>query len=117
MTNLIILAAGESSRFGQPKQNLLFNGQTLLERAVESGQVSKVDTITVVLGANASMIEPVPGTVTIYNDQWQEGIGTSIRCAISEISHDSSIDKVMIMLCDQPFVNPALLNTLIDKQA
>ena len=117
MTALIILAAGESSRLGQPKQNLLFNGETLLQRAVEAGQRSKADKIIVVLGAHAETIKPIPDTFTVFNKEWQEGMASSIRCGIAEIIQDAAVDKVIIMLCDQPFVSAALLNALIDKQA
>lgn len=116
MTGLIILAAGESSRLGQPKQNLVFNGQTFLQHAVESGRLSKCKPLIVVLGSNSEKIKPIAGTITLYNKDWQEGMASSIRIAIGEINKDSSIDNVIIMLCDQPFVSATLLNTLIDKK-
>ena len=117
MTGLIILAAGESSRLGKPKQNLIFNGQTLLQLAVEAGQRSKVDKIVVVLGAHANEIKPIAETLTVYNQEWEEGMAASIRQGMKEIYKDAAVDKVIIMLCDQPFVNAELLNALIDKQA
>jgi len=116
MIAAVILAAGESSRLGQPKQNLLFNGQTLLQRAVESGRLSQCKPLIVVLGANSDKITPIAGTTTLYNKNWEEGMASSIRIAIEEINKDSSIDNAIIMLCDQPFVSAALLNTLIEKQ-
>jgi molybdenum cofactor cytidylyltransferase len=116
MTALIILAAGESSRLGRPKQNLVFNGKTLLQRAVESGQGSECETIIVVLGANLNEITPIAGTTTLYNIDWKEGMASSIRRAMIEINNDLSVDKVIIMLCDQPFVSPTLLNALISEQ-
>ena len=116
MIALIILAAGESSRLGSPKQNLLFNGETLLKRAVEAGQQSNVDTIVVVLGAHADLIKPIRDTLTLYNKNWQEGMASSIRCAMVEINKDPAIEEVIIMLCDQPFVSADLINSLITKQ-
>jgi molybdenum cofactor cytidylyltransferase len=116
MTALIILAAGESSRLGQPKQNLIFNGQTLLQRAVESGMASECATVIVVLGANSKHIKPIPETATLYNNKWKDGMASSIKRAMLEINNDSTFDKVIIMLCDQPFVSATLLNSLIDKQ-
>ena len=65
MTGLIILAAGESSRLGKLKQNLIFNDQTLPQLAVEAGQRSKVDKIVVVLGAHANEIKPIAETLTV----------------------------------------------------
>jgi molybdenum cofactor cytidylyltransferase len=116
MTGLIILAAGESSRLGQPKQNLLFNGQTLLQRAADAGKIAGCKPVIVVLGANAGMITPIAETTTLYNQNWKEGIASSIRTAINEVGKDISINQVIIMLCDQPFVSAALLNTLINRQ-
>jgi molybdenum cofactor cytidylyltransferase len=117
MTAAIILAAGESSRLGQPKQNLLFNGQTLLEWAVDSAQRSGCNPVIVVLGANSDKIKPISGTITLYNNEWGEGMASSIKIAVNELNKDLSVDKVIIMLCDQPFVNATLINTLINKQA
>ena len=116
MTAAIILAAGESSRLGQPKQNLLFKGRTLLQSAVDSALQSNCKPVIVMLGANASQINPIAGVTTLKNKDWKEGMASSIRIAIEEINKDLSIDNVIIMLCDQPFVSAELLNALIDKQ-
>lgn len=116
MTGAIILAAGESSRLGQPKQNMLFNGQTLLQRAVDSALQSECKPVIVVLGANNSTIIPPREAIALYNKDWKEGMASSIRIAINELSKDISVDKAIILLCDQPFVDTTLLNTLIDKQ-
>jgi molybdenum cofactor cytidylyltransferase len=117
MTAAIILAAGESNRLGQPKQNLLFNGQTLLQRAVNSARRSKCKPVIVVLGANADTILPSGRATLLYNNDWKEGMASSIRAAINEVSKNNSIDKAIIMLCDQPFVSAELLESMIDKQA
>ena len=116
MTAAIILAAGESSRLGQPKQNLAFNGQTLLESAVDAALQSQCNPIIVVLGANSDKINSIAATVTLYNEEWQEGMASSIRTGINKINNDLSIGKAIILLCDQPFVSAELLNTMIDKQ-
>ncbi|MDN3547817.1 nucleotidyltransferase family protein [Mucilaginibacter aquaedulcis] len=116
MTGLIILAAGESSRLGQPKQNLLYNGKTLLQNAIEAGQKSECEEVIVVLGANSHKITPVTGATILHNADWKEGMASSIRMAITEINKSSLVDKAIIMLCDQPFVSPELLNTMIYKQ-
>src|ERR1700761_1556804 len=111
MTAAIILAAGESSRLGQPKQNLLFKGQTLLQRTVDSALQSECKPVIVVLGANDSTIIPPKETIVLYNKDWKEGMASSIRTAINELNKDLSVDKVIIMLCDQPFVKAELLNS------
>jgi molybdenum cofactor cytidylyltransferase len=116
MTGLIILAAGESSRLGQPKQNLLFQGQTLLQRAVETALASACTPVIVVLGANADRITPIANVNIIYNDDWQEGMASSIRIGVREMAKDASVSNIVIMLCDQPFVNVGLLNSMITMQ-
>ncbi|TFF35678.1 nucleotidyltransferase family protein [Mucilaginibacter psychrotolerans] len=115
MTAAIILAAGVSSRLGQPKQNLLHNGQTLLQHTVFCAQQSTCEQVIVVLGANTDKIKPVDGTTTLYNNHWQEGMASSIRLAITQIGKDTSIENAIIMVCDQPFISAQLLNSLIDK--
>jgi molybdenum cofactor cytidylyltransferase len=117
MTALIILAAGESSRLGQPKQNLVFKGKTLLQHAVDAGLESECATVIVVLGANSKHIMPIPETATLYNKNWKEGMASSIKTVMLEIDNDVTFDQVIIMVCDQPFVSAALLNAMIAKQA
>jgi molybdenum cofactor cytidylyltransferase len=102
---------------GRPKQNLIFKGKTLLQHAVDAGLASQCATVIVVLGAHARQIMPMPETATLYNKNWKEGIASSIKTAMLEIDKDATFDKVIIMLCDQPFVNATLLNSLISKQA
>jgi molybdenum cofactor cytidylyltransferase len=119
MTAAIILAAGESSRLGFPKQTLLYKGKTLLEWAIEAGNKSKCNPVVVVLGANAASIEPGiknhPITI-VHNPAWPEGMASSIRAAIQYIEKIDAIENAIVMLCDQPFVNRALIDSMIYKQ-
>jgi molybdenum cofactor cytidylyltransferase len=119
MTGLIILAAGESSRMGQPKQKLQYKGKSLLQNAIDSALTSACELVVVVLGSHMDDILPEiknePVTI-IQNQQWQEGMASSIRVGITELEKNTSIDSVIIMLCDQPFVDAALLNNLVQKK-
>lgn len=116
MTALVILAAGKSSRLGQPKQNLMFQGQTLLQGALMTARQSNCEPVFVVLGANADHIELAPGTHILFNKDWSEGMASSIRMAINELEKFPAVANVIIMLCDQPFVTAALLNEMIGIQ-
>jgi len=117
MTGLIILAAGCSSRLGEPKQNLVYEDKTLLQRAIDAANGSGCDPIIVVLGANADAIVPVisgqDDILIVINPEWEEGIASSIRTGLAEIEKDDRVSNVIIMLCDQPFVDAALLQKLI----
>lgn len=119
MTGLIILAAGESSRLGFPKQTLLYKGKTLLEHAIEAGLKSKCSSISVVLGANADTIKngiKAYAINIIYNPDWAEGIASSIRAGVKSFQKIAEIERVVIMLCDQPFVTCAIIDNLLYKQ-
>ncbi|TWJ00728.1 molybdenum cofactor cytidylyltransferase [Mucilaginibacter frigoritolerans] len=113
---IIILAAGSSSRLGKPKQNLVYKGQTLLQRAIETAHSSACETIMVILGANAEVIIPTinePEISIIQNNNWIEGIASSIRLGVAKIQElNPAISSVILMLCDQPFIDTHILNML-----
>ena len=116
MNAIIILAAGASSRMGLPKQNLNYKGETLLQLAVKSALAAS-ETVLVVLGANREDIEysikdqPID---ILYNTAWAEGMASSIRLAIDKLQTDYlQVDSVLLMLCDQPYVDADLLNKLL----
>ncbi len=118
-TAAIILAAGESSRMGQPKQLLTLDHQTLLQQSIATALAAECDPVVVVLGAHADLIRPTiahqPVTIT-YNEQWKEGMGGSIRTGVRQLTAMSTqTEAAIIMLCDQPLVDPSLLQKLIHE--
>lgn len=121
MTGLVILAAGESSRLGAPKQKLRFNGKSLLQRVTETAVNSVCKPVIVILGAYAeevqSQLKEQP--VLIYHNlQWQEGMASSIRLGIKMLQQtEPGISAVILMVCDQPHVSTILINGLINKKA
>lgn len=121
MTGLIILAAGSSSRLGSPKQNLVYRGQTLLQRAIQTALTSVChENVVVVLGANEGEIRPSISDELVYityNPHWQEGMASSIRLGITELLRiEPNITAAILMLCDQPFVDPLLIHQLTEKR-
>ena len=119
MTALIILAAGASTRLGQPKQNLVFQNKTLLERTIEIAIDTECRPIFVVLGANVNEIDFDIKSKEVkftFNSNWEEGMASSIRIAISEIEKHEEINNALIMLCDQPFVSSKLIAGMLLKQ-
>ena len=79
----VLLAAGEGSRFGQPKALVELNGQTLAERGVNLLRAGGADPILVVVGA--APVE-LAGTHTVYNPQWRTGMGSSLRAALQALA-------------------------------
>jgi molybdenum cofactor cytidylyltransferase len=117
MTGLIILAAGSSSRLGTPKQNLVFQGTTLLQRTIATALATDCKKVIVVLGANAKLIEPTiadQSVQIIHNPDWQEGMASSIRIGIDTMQQSTpQLTSVILMLCDQPFADVSIINQLI----
>jgi molybdenum cofactor cytidylyltransferase len=101
----IVLAAGESRRFGSPKQLVRFEGQLLVQRVIAAATELAGSAVTLVLGAHAAEIAAnlPPGSASIIvNRNWQEGIGSSIRAAMMRLP--GACDGALIMLADQPLV-------------
>lgn len=118
-TGVIILAAGSSSRLGQPKQLLEFKGKTLLEIAVEAAQNSLADSCVIVLGANADLInEKIRHTKVdqVVNENWQNGMASSMQKGLKYLMENSDPNQVILMLSDQPFVNNKVINSLIENK-
>ena len=121
-TGIVILAAGASSRLGEPKQNLEFRGKSLLNHAIDVALESKCNFIVVVTGAfNYDVFIPANGhsghIKILQNPLWQEGIASSIRLGLTYLQDNSShLKEVIFMVCDQPFVNSDLLNSLLNEK-
>ncbi|MEO6314411.1 MAG: nucleotidyltransferase family protein [Chitinophagaceae bacterium] len=118
--NIVILAAGGSSRLGSPKQSLQYGETTLLEHSVRIALASMARRVTLVLGANAATgalnLQNEKLTV-IVNDQWQEGMAASIRCGLQHLLQQvPAPESVLYMACDQPFISVDLLDKLITLQ-
>ena len=115
--SILILAAGNSSRLGSPKQLIEFEGQTLIERITETA-LSISEEVLIVLGGNSELILPKLERFnnvisTIYNPDWKEGMGTSIRIGVEKLAENS--DLIIILLADQPFISKVLLQNMLQS--
>jgi molybdenum cofactor cytidylyltransferase len=116
-TGVVILAAGESARMGEPKQLLAYRGTTLLQHAIDTAHSIPDAPVVVVLGARAAEIRAKldPREVLIAeNPDWHEGMGGSLRTGLRALldSHPD-ISSAAFLLCDQPLLSPAMLGNLI----
>lgn len=116
---IIILAAGNSSRFGQPKQLLKFEEKTFLRRAVEAARKSNCFPLIVVLGANFAKINneiKYLNCEIVFNADWETGMGSSIKTGVEKmLAIAPEIFAVIIALCDQPFIKSEHYDQLIRK--
>ena len=113
----VLLAAGEGSRFGQPKALVELNGQTLAERGVGLLRAGGADPILVVTGAVPLELDR---TLTVDNPQWRTGMGSSLRAALHALTEAGrgpdigpDIGAVVVALADQPLVGAEAVARLI----
>ena len=116
----IILAAGASTRMGQPKQLLPFSGRPLLVHAAEAALAAGAWPVVVVLGAHAEKIRPALARLPVLvteNSTWPEGMAASIRAGITTLGQFSrTLDAALLALCDQPAFSATVIAQLIAAQ-
>jgi CTP:molybdopterin cytidylyltransferase MocA/xanthine/CO dehydrogenase XdhC/CoxF family maturation factor len=136
----VILAAGESSRFGQPKQLIQFRGKSLVRRIVDAAKKARCSPIAVVVGndriipragplafrrgqaikSEGALVEAIAreldntGAAIVKNKDWRGGVGTSIRAGARHLMDQSpEVDAIMLLVCDQPAVDARAIERLI----
>lgn len=116
---IIILAAGNSSRLGQPKQLLQFNGKSLIRNVTEAALSLHAQSVVIVTGANEDAVSSELRNIKVhfaYNPDWQEGMGSSIRAGLSKLlSLNPSTDFIILAVSDQPFVTSDIFQKLVDQ--
>jgi molybdenum cofactor cytidylyltransferase len=116
----IVLAAGESTRMGRPKQLLQAGGGTLLEGIINEALRSDLDEVILVLGHKYEEIRATLGQVlqhpnlkVIENRKFKKGISSSIIAGLSEV--EDNHDHVMILLADMPYIDANLIDLLLRR--
>jgi molybdenum cofactor cytidylyltransferase len=113
----LILAAGSSRRMGSPKQLLAVDGRPLLEVVVGHACTSRLDEVFVVLGAAADEIRSrvdLGRAQVLVNPDHASGMASSLRAGLAAL--DPRIDRVIVILGDQPDIGGGLIDRLLDLQ-
>jgi len=117
MTAAVILAAGESSRFGQPKQLFQFQGKPLVRRVVDAASEAGCSQVIVVTGNAHDEVKHELrecNAIVIENEDWKAGIGTSIHAGVQYVIENTpDVDAMLLLVCDQPFVDCNVLSDLV----
>jgi molybdopterin-guanine dinucleotide biosynthesis protein A len=107
----IVLAGGRSTRMGQDKASLVFGDETLLARSIRLvGSVA--DEVLVVARVSQGGSDPFLGLpVPVVFDPIEDlgplaGIAAGLEASRTELN--------LIVACDMPLVNPAVLRRLLD---
>ena len=106
----IVLAAGEASRFGAPKQRLL------LPRVLARLGDAPVDEIVVVEGAyelepRVSEPQAPPGRV-VSCPEWARGPGASLRCGLAALGDE--VEAAVVVLADGPYLAPTAVERVLE---
>lgn len=115
---IIILAAGSSTRLGQAKQLLPYKGSTLLQHTIDVCIDSGLGGVHLVLGCDAEQVREsiVSDQLNVLvNPHYQKGLGTSIAYGMKNIDV-SETDAVILVLADQVYLNKEILNELVLKK-
>lgn len=112
----VVLAAGESLRFGAPKQLAPLWGRPLLEHAVAAACASPVQDVVVVLGARAG--EVAAGVAlgrarVVVCEDWAEGQGASLRTGVEAVA---DAPCAVLMLGDQPLISPEAVARVLEAR-
>ena len=110
----LVLAAGGSSRLGQPKQLLPYGAATLLDHVIDTARGCRFDQLLCVIGGAADEIRSTvgfDGVEVVENPGFGEGCSSSIAAALGAV--DERCDVLVLMLGDQPGVTAETVATLL----
>ena len=113
----LVLAAGSSSRLGQPKQMLRYQGELLLLRAVRLAREAGAEPVFVVLGAGYEPIREAlsavePPVRILLNRAWERGMSSSLALGAAVAERDGA-DDLLVLTCDQIAVTTQHLRELV----
>lgn len=112
----IILAAGESTRFGSPKQLLDWKGKSFVRQVAETALQARLWPVVVVTGFHSAEVESalsgLPVNI-IQNPNFQQGQSTTIRTGLSALPYN--IGSAVFLLADQPQIPVDVIRALVES--
>jgi len=112
----IVLAAGDSTRLGTPKQLQRLGGETLLRHTLHAALGSGADRTAVVLGAHRERlrehIKDLPVLIVEHPD-WNSGQSSSLRAGLEAVADRAG--AVLFLVADQTELSPQLLRSVIER--
>ena len=114
MQAAVILAAGSSSRMGFPKQLAEVKDKPLLQSIIDKVNIN-FENSSVVLGSESEIISEklnFKNSNILINENWSEGITSSIRTALFFYQNQKEINDIIFFLGDQPEVEAEVIHAL-----
>jgi molybdenum cofactor cytidylyltransferase len=113
----IVLAAGRAMRFGSAKQLVTLDGLPLVAHAVRAARAAGVGDVLVVVGHEAEAVADAArrgGPIDeVHNPAYAGGQSTSLRAGL-EAATGSGADVAVVLLADQPALEPAAIRAVVD---
>ncbi len=114
----IILAAGASTRMGQPKPLLMWCGEPFVRHVAHTALNAGLSPVVIVAGEHTAEIRAATADLrvtVIHNTDWEAGQSTSVRCGVRALP--DTIGSAVFLLADQPHIPIELLTALKDQHA
>jgi molybdenum cofactor cytidylyltransferase len=111
----IILAAGGSSRFGRPKQLLVWKGMPLIRHVAINALKAGLSPVTVVVGSSADEVQAVINDLPVRianNTDWMNGMSSSVKAGIAPLLQE--VGGAVFLQADQPQIPPLLIRSLVE---
>ncbi|HAE85167.1 MAG TPA: nucleotidyltransferase family protein [Anaerolineaceae bacterium] len=111
----VLLAAGESSRFGLPKQLLPWGKTNVLNTCIATARLAGLSPIVVVLGAHSEAILPEmdqEGVEVVINHHWAKGQSTSVKAGVAALPED--VLGAVFLMGDQPQISVQLIVSIME---
>jgi molybdenum cofactor cytidylyltransferase len=112
----VLLAAGGSFRFGQPKQVIDIQGKPMIRYVAEQALLSGLDPLIVVVGAASDQVSAALDGLPIrivHNPDWEAGQSTSVLAGLKSLPLKTG--AVLYILGDQPYVNSDMMHALVER--
>jgi molybdenum cofactor cytidylyltransferase len=119
-TGIMILAAGNSSRLGRPKQLLPFRGKNLIAHVVTEALAADLGPVMVVTGAYYveiyAALKGLPVEI-VDNPHWKTGMASGIVAGLAALVIAPELKAVMVAVCDQPYISAELFRSMVSIHA
>jgi molybdenum cofactor cytidylyltransferase len=123
----IILAAGEATRYGSPKQLLDWKGKPFVRHIAETALHAGLEPVVVVTGYRhadvESTLKDLPVSI-VHNPDYQQGQSTSIKTGVNLLDSANEFSRgrmgigaAIFLLADQPQIPVEVIRALTESHA
>ena len=115
----LVLAAGNSRRFGSAKLLAALDGRPLLQHVLDLAAEARLDPVVVVLGADAPALRQACSwrdEVLVVNPDPDAGLSGSVRLGLAQLAF-SQVQRAVVLLGDQPRLSAKQLRSILAAPA